>query len=106
MFVMEPRVAKSLLVSKVLAADGLVSENEKAFLERAMKRLGVQPEERRAILAFEGWDDAERALAHLSIEDKRELISQLVDASSADGRLSPLEAAMVKRIAESLGVDP
>ena len=78
---MEPRIAKSLLLSKVLAADGIMTENERAFLDRAMKRLGVTEDE------------------------KREIVSSLVDAASADGRLSPLEMAMVKRISKALGLE-
>lgn len=32
------------------------------------------------------------------------MVTQLVDAASADGRLSPLEMAMVKRISAALGI--
>ncbi|MBS2014765.1 MAG: TerB family tellurite resistance protein [Deltaproteobacteria bacterium] len=101
---MEARVAKCLLLSKVLAADGIMTENERFFLDKEMKRLGITPEERRGILDLEGWDDAEAALKALPEEEKRELMSQLVDAASADGRLSPLEMAMVKSISAALGI--
>jgi uncharacterized tellurite resistance protein B-like protein len=102
---MEPRVAKCLLLSKVLAADGIMTENERAFLEAAMKKLGVKDEERRGIFDLVGWDEAEGALAGASEDEKRAIVSQLVDAASADGRLSPLEMAMVKRISKELGLD-
>lgn len=102
---MEARIAKSLLITKVLAADGIMTENERAFLERAMKRLGVKEEEKRGILDLEGWDDAEKALLGASEDEKREIISSLVDAASADGRLSPLEAVMVKTISKALGIE-
>lgn len=102
---MEPRIAKSLLLTKVLAADGIMTENERAFLDRAMTRLGVKDEERRGIIDLEGWNDAEAALEHISEDEKRELVSSLVDAASADGRLSPLEAGMVKRISAALGIE-
>lgn len=102
---MEVRVAKCLLLSKVLAADGIMTENERAFLDKEMKRLGVTADERRGILDLEGWDDAEAALKALPDEEKRELMSQLVDAASADGRLSPLEMTMVKSISAALGLD-
>jgi uncharacterized tellurite resistance protein B-like protein len=101
---MELRVAKSLLLTKVLAADGIMTENERAFLDHAMKKLGVTDDERRKIVNLEGWDEAEAALAAISDDDKREMVSQLVDAASADGRLSPLEMAMVKRISAALGI--
>ena len=102
---MEPRVAKCLLLSKVLAADGIMTENERAFLDAAMKKLGVEGEEKRRILDLEGWDEAEAALIGSSEEEKRAMVSQLVDAAAADGRLSPLEMAMVKRISKALGLE-
>jgi uncharacterized tellurite resistance protein B-like protein len=101
---MEPRIAKSLLLTKVLAADGIMTENERAFLDSAMTKLGVKDDERRRIVNLEGWDEAEAALANITDEEKREMVSQLVDAASADGRLSPLEMQMVKRISTALGI--
>ena len=102
---MEPRIAKCLLLTKVLAADGIMTENERAFLDHAMKKLGVKDDERKGIHNLEGWDEAEAALVGSSEEEKRELVSQLVDAASADGRLSPLEMQMVKRISKALGLE-
>ena len=102
---MEPRIAKSLLLTKVLAADGIMTENERAFLDHAMTRLGVLDSERRGILDLEGWDEAEAALVGLPEDEKRDMVSQLVDAASSDGRLSPLEMAMVKRITKALGLE-
>ena len=101
---MEPRIAKSLLLTKVLAADGIMTENERAFLDQAMKKLGVLESERRGIFDLEGWDEAEAALVGLPEAEKRDLISQLVDAASSDGRLSPLEMTMVKGITKALGL--
>ena len=102
---MEPRVAKCLLLTKVLAADGIMTENEHAFLDQAMNKLGILDSERRGILDLEGWNDAEASLIGLSEDEKRGVVSQLVDAASADGRLSPLEMAMVKRISKALGLE-
>ena len=92
---MNVRVAKCLLVSKVLVADGMMTENERNFLDRLMKRLDLDDGERRRVLDLEGWDEAEPVVAGLSTEEKQELVTSLVDASSADGRLSPLELAAV-----------
>jgi uncharacterized tellurite resistance protein B-like protein len=102
---MNLKVAKCLLVSKVLVADGIMTENERVFLDKMMRGLGLDDEERRRVLDLEGWDDAEPVVAKLSTDEKRELLSTLVDASSADGRLSPLELATVKRITAALGVE-
>ena len=101
---MDSRIAKCLLIIKVLAADGIMTENERAFLDGAMKKQGITPEERQRIVDLEGWDEAETALAGLSTEEKSAIVSQLVDATGSDGRLSPLESAMVKKISAALGV--
>lgn len=102
---MEPRIAKCLLLSKVLAADGIVSENERAFLQTAMNKLGVPEEERQGILELNGWEQAEPTLASLPESEKHEIVRQLLEAGGTDGRLSPLEKAMVTRIALALGLD-
>jgi uncharacterized tellurite resistance protein B-like protein len=102
---MNLKVAKCLLVSKVLVADGIMTENERVFLDKMMRGLGLDENERRGVLDLEGWDEAEPVVAKLSVDEKREFVSMLVDASSADGRLSPLELATVKRITAALGVE-
>jgi uncharacterized tellurite resistance protein B-like protein len=101
---MEMRVAKCMLVSQVLVADGIMTENERAFLDRAMTQLGLSPAERRQVIDLEGWDEAEPLVAQLSEPEKREILDVLVDAASADGKLSPLEMQTVKRITAGLGV--
>jgi uncharacterized tellurite resistance protein B-like protein len=101
---MDPNVAKCLLISKVLVADGMMTENERAFLDRLMRGLGLDEAARRQVVNLEGWDAAEPVVAALSMDEKRAFVSLLVDASSADGKLSPLELQAVKRITAALGV--
>jgi uncharacterized tellurite resistance protein B-like protein len=101
---MDPKIAKCLLVSKVLVADGIMTENERMFLDRVMKGMGLDDKQRRSVLDLEGWDEAEPVVAKLSETEKRELLNMLVDAASADGRLSPLEMQTVKRITAALGL--
>ena len=102
---MDPKVARCLLSAKVLVADGIMTENERVFLDKAMSGMGLDAAEKRKVFDLEGWDQAEAALADLSEDDKREIISGLVDAASVDGRLSPLEALTVKAITAALGLD-
>lgn len=101
---MDLRVARCLLLSKVLLADGIITQNERTVLERAMDKHELDDTQRQNVLALEGWGEAESALIALSDEKKRELVAELLDAASVDGRLTPLEAAMVKQISERLGV--
>jgi uncharacterized tellurite resistance protein B-like protein len=101
---MNAKVAKCLLVSKVLVADGMMTDDERVFLETMMTALGLDADERRRVIDLEGWDDAEPLVRGLSAEERQQLVEQLVDAASADGRLSAKELATIKRVAAALGV--
>jgi uncharacterized tellurite resistance protein B-like protein len=99
---MNTNVAKCLLVSKVLVADGMMSDDERAFLASMMQRLGLTDDEKRKVIDLEGWDEAEPIVDKLSEDERREIVDMLVDAASADGRLSPHELAAVKRVSTAL----
>jgi uncharacterized tellurite resistance protein B-like protein len=101
---MTSNVAKCLLVSKVLVADGIMSDDEHWFLSALMERLELSPEERQQVTDLEGWDEAEGLVKALPIDERRDLVAMLVDAASADGRLSALELAAAKKVAAALGV--
>jgi uncharacterized tellurite resistance protein B-like protein len=101
---MNTNVAKCLLVSKVLVADGMMSDDERAFLTDMMTKLGLTDDERRRVVDLEDWDKAEPIVNALSEDERREIVDMLVDAASADGRLSPHELATVKRVTAALGL--
>ncbi len=99
---MNTNVAKCLLVSKVLVADGMMSDDERAFLDSMMKKLGLADGERKQVIELEGWDQAEPIVNKLSEDERREIVEMLVDAASADGRLSPHELTAVKKVSAAL----
>ena len=101
---MNDKVARCLLVSKVLVADGMMTDDERAFLDGMIRTLGLSEDERRRVIDLEGWDEADAIVRGLSMDERREIISTLIDASAADGRLSPLELDTVKRVAAALEV--
>jgi len=101
---MTANVAKCLLVSKVLVADGIMSDDEHWFLTTMMDRLALTPEERESVTDLEGWDEAEPIVQALPLEERRELVAMLLDAAGADGRFSAAEMATVKKVAAALGV--
>src|SRR5262245_11946044 len=103
---MNTNVAKCLLVSKVLVADGMMSDAEKEFLANMMTKLGLTDDERRRVIDLEGWDEAERIVNELSEDERRAIVELLVDAASADGHLSPHELATVKRVSAALKLNP
>ncbi|MFT3694949.1 MAG: TerB family tellurite resistance protein [Kofleriaceae bacterium] len=101
---MTPAVAKCLLVSKVLVADGMMGDDEKQFLDEVMDKLELSADEKIGVIDLEGWDEAEGILAGLSNDEKLELVELLVDAASADGHLSPKEMAQIKGVEQALGI--
>lgn len=102
---MNANVAKCLLVSKVLVADGMMSDDERQFLGGMMTKLGLTDAEKKRVIDLEGWDEAEPIVKALSADEKQDVIELLVDAASADGRLSPHELAAVKRVSKALGLE-
>ncbi len=101
---MDERVARCLLIAKVLAADGIMTDDEREFLESAMEALGLDPVERAQVRNFEGWEEAEPIIAALGIEEKRALMDGLVSAVLADGKVSPHEMRPIERLSHALGL--
>lgn len=102
---MTANVAKCLLVSKLIVSDGMVTDDERAFLGGLMRQLGLTEEERRRVTALEGLAEAEATVRGLPPAEKRAFIDLLIDAASADGHLSPHEMKLVKKMSSMLGVD-
>lgn len=104
MRVMNANVAKCLLVSRVLVADGMMSDDEKSFLASMMTKLGLSEGEKKRVIDLEDSEEADKIVHALSEDERREIIELLVDAASADGRLSPHELATVKKVSSALGL--
>jgi uncharacterized tellurite resistance protein B-like protein len=102
--VVNPNVAKCLVVSKVLIADGMMADEEREFLDGMMASLGLTDAEKRTVYDLEGADEADALVKGLPKQERQDIVSQLVDAASADGKLSPLEMEVVKRVTKALGV--
>lgn len=101
---MTDNVAKCLLISKVLVADGMMTDDERAFLDDMMEKLGLDADEKKSVVELEGWDAAEAIVNALPLDAKLELVELLVDAASADGHLSPTEMATIKSVEQALGI--
>lgn len=75
---------------------------EREILEREMVQLGLSEAERDAVRHFEGAEGAVEVIAALPEAERQSLIDHLVDAALADGKLTPAETAVVKRIGAAL----
>jgi len=97
-------VAKCLVVSKVLIADGMMSDDERGFLDEVIRSLGLTDDERRRVVELEGLDEAAAIVRQLPIDERRDLLALLVDAAGADGKLASHELAAVKKLTAALGL--
>ena len=102
---MEDRLARCLLINRVLAADGMMTDDERAFLESAMDTFELTDEERQKCRDFEGWEEAEPIVAALDMEAKRALMDLLVHAVMADGKVSPHEMTTIEKLTAALGIE-
>jgi uncharacterized tellurite resistance protein B-like protein len=92
------------LVEAMIAADGVVVEEERAFLRRVMERFRLSPEDRGEAVA----SDAGRTtltLRALAPDAQMRVMALLVDAAVADGRVAPEERALLLASAATLGID-
>ena len=101
---MHDRLASALLIAKVLVADGMMAEPERAFLARAMETLGLTEKERQQVRDLEGFEEAEKIVATQPEEAKRALVDQLLQAALADGKLSPHETKTIAMLTAALGL--
>ena len=101
---MSPNEATCLLVCKVIAADGDMSEDERGFLGGLMSRLDLDDAQRKRVLALEGADEAETLCKQRSDDEKREILELLVDAAGSDGNLSKVEMTAMKGVSKALGL--
>jgi len=99
---MNPNVAKCLVVSSVLVADGMMTDDEREFLNELIADFALTDEERRTVIELEGIDEAQAIVAQLPEVERREIVERLVDAASADAKLSPHEVAAIKKVTAAL----
>jgi uncharacterized tellurite resistance protein B-like protein len=102
---MDHRVARCHLLAEVLAADGIMTDDERKLLERHLANHELSDEEREQVRNFEGAEGAVAALRERPAAERQEVVDQLVEAALADGKLTANETATVKRIASALGLD-
>ena len=91
------------VIASVVAADGIMADAERKFLEEAMEDLGLTPDEASQVRDFKN-EGAEDVVSKMPKEDKERLRDGLVAATLADGKISPHETAVVKRITELMDI--
>lgn len=101
---MTQQLAQCLLVAQVLVADGIVTDEEREFLNDLMTQLELTDDERRAVADLEGVEAAEKLLRGLPAPDRENVLEMLIDAAGADGKLGARELSVVQKVSAALGL--
>ncbi|MEZ4327389.1 MAG: TerB family tellurite resistance protein [Polyangiales bacterium] len=94
----------ALLVAKVLVADGIMADTEKARLLQIMEELRLDVAESEQVLLLDGMDAAVEAARGLPAETRAALMDRLAEVALVDGRLSPHELREIQELAAALDV--
>lgn len=101
----EDRLRICELVESMVGADGVVSEEERAFLRRIVDRLGFTETEYGDRVVTSDPGRATALLRALAPDAQMRVMALLVDAAVVDGRVQPEERALLLASAATLGVD-
>ncbi len=101
---MNTKLAYCHVVASVLAADGVIEEAERQFLDRIMTDMNLSDEERDQVMHFEGTDGAVETVRELPALAREQLRDDVLAATLIDGKISPHESRLVSLITEALGL--
>jgi uncharacterized tellurite resistance protein B-like protein len=101
---MDNRIARLHLLAQVIAADGRITDEEQALIEKHMSDHELSDEEKHAVLTGQGRDEALALLRERPVVERQEIVDQLVEAAYADGRVTTDEADLVERLRKALEV--
>lgn len=89
------------IIGQLLISDGVLSDPERAYLDRVMDSLAMDPQERKGALSGISMDSpVEERVADLSAEAKAKLLEAARGAADADGAQSKNELAFLARLEE------
>jgi uncharacterized tellurite resistance protein B-like protein len=93
------------LIEAVIAADGVVVEEERAFLRRVIDRFGLSAEDRAGDVVASDPGRTTLTLRGLDPDAQMRVMALLVDAAVVDGVVAPEERALLLASAATLGID-
>jgi len=92
------------IIGQLLISDGILSDPERAYLDRVMDSFSMDPEERQLALHGISMDSpVEARVAGLSAEARAQLLDAARGAVDADGESSKNEVAFLTRLQELVG---
>jgi len=99
----EMRAKVSALLEAMVTADGVIRQEERDFVRRAVSRWKLPEPE--APLSLRTLGSATEALRTLEPAAQTRVLALLVDAAAVDSHIDPSERAMLLAAAAALGID-
>ena len=93
------------LIEAVIAADGIVSDEEREFLRRVVERFGFTQRDHADPIAASAPGAATATLRALAPDVQARVMALLVEAAVVDGQVAPEERALLLASAASLGIE-
>jgi uncharacterized tellurite resistance protein B-like protein len=93
------------LIEAVVAADGVVSDDEREFLQRVMARFGISDQDRADHIVASAPGAATATLRALAPDVQVRVMALLVEAAVVDGHVAPEERALLLASAATLGIE-
>jgi tellurite resistance protein len=92
------------LIEAVIAADGVIVDEEREFLRRIVERFGLSQDDRADRLVTSDPGRATATLRALAPDVQARVMALLVEAAIVDGRVEPEERALLLASAATLGI--
>jgi uncharacterized tellurite resistance protein B-like protein len=93
------------LIEAVIAADGVVADEEREFLRRVVERFGLSEADRADRVVTSDLGRATSTLRSLGSDVQARVMALLVEAAIVDGRVEPEERALLLASAATLGIE-
>ena len=93
------------LLKAMLAADGVVTSEEREFLRRVVGRFGLSEEDRTDRVVARDPGSIMATLRALAPDVQSRVMALLVEAAVVDGKVTPEERALLLASAATLGIE-
>ena len=93
------------LIQAMIAADGVVADEEREFFRRVVSRFGLSDEDRSDRVVASAAGRVMATLRALAPDVQARVMALLVEAAVVDGKVEPEERALLLASAATLGIE-